>query len=126
LVEKALKDHPVYNHSLFTYLAVSATAEELKYFLLNESILNLEFFDYLAFSIIGVSDLAKLEIVTNLWDEAGQGNIQRFHTTLYKNLMRDLNIPYRRDDIVKNMSWEGLAGINLFSYLSIHVRSTAL
>src|SRR5215475_2457076 len=52
IVEKALRRHPVFNHPLFDYLMNEATSDDLKKFILNESVLNLEFFDYLALSIV--------------------------------------------------------------------------
>lgn len=119
-VEIALKKHPVYNHPLFSYLHTQADRNDLKQFLLNESVLNLEFFDYLALSIIGVSDRAKSEIIMNLWDEAGQGSIQKFHTTMFRKLLSELGIKYNRNEIIARMPWEGIAGINLFNYLSLY------
>ncbi|RDI44839.1 iron-containing redox enzyme family protein [Aquicella lusitana] len=120
VVAAALKKHRVYQHKLFDFLLHEAGMEDLKKFILSESVLNLEFFDYLALSIIGVPDQAKSEIAANLWDEAGRGNIQQFHTTLFKKLMEDLGLRYDRQNIIENMTWEGLAGINLFSYFSIY------
>ena len=74
----------------------------------------------MALSIIGVNDQVKSEIASNLWDEAGQGNIQRFHTTLFIKLMNSMGLTYQRNQIIQNMIWEGIAGINLFSYLSFY------
>jgi len=119
-IECVLQGHPVFNHKIFTYLSQDATLDDLKNFILNDSVLNLEFFDYLVLSVIGVSDQAKLEIMNNLWDEAGRGSIQGFHTTQFKKLMLGLGLKYRREMIIENMPWEGLAGINLFSYLSLY------
>lgn len=118
VVKESLYRHPVFDHPLFNYLMNHAGKEELKQFILNESVLNLEFFDYLSLSIVGVSDNAKSEIISNLWDEAGRGDIQKFHTVLFSNFMRDLGLKYDRKDIIANMSWQGIAGINLFNYLA--------
>ena len=46
VVAAALKSHQVYEHQLFDYLRYAATFSELKYFISNESILNLEFLDH--------------------------------------------------------------------------------
>lgn len=119
-VEKALHKHSVYDHPLFDYLQTTATEDELKQFILSESILNLEFFDYLALSIIGVSNKAKAEIARNLWDEAGRGKVEKFHTVLFNKFMDDLELHYDRQHIIENMAWEGVAGINLFNYLSMY------
>ncbi len=115
----AMNQHPVFHHKLFDYLQSEATLDDLKNYVLSDAILNLEFFDYLVLAIIGTSDQTKAEIMTNLWDEAGRGNSQKFHTTLFLNLMSGLGLTYKREVIIENvMTWEGLAGINLFTYLS--------
>lgn len=119
-IENAISEHSAARHELFDYLCYEADLNDLKSFILSESVLNLEFFDYLALSIIGVSDQAKSEIAENLWDEAGHGNIKMFHTSLFKNLMRDLGLSYNRNKIIETTTWEGLAGINLFSYFAIY------
>jgi len=117
-VEVVLLNHPVNQHPLFHYLQQDASIEDLKRYILNESVLNLEFFDYLVLSLIGVSDIARAEIITNVWDEAGRGHISQFHTNQFRAVMNSLGLTYQREKIIENMSWEGLAGINLFSYLS--------
>lgn len=119
-VELALRDHPVLNHAIFDYFCYEADLHDLKKFILSEAILNFEFFDYLTLALIGASSQAKAEIMSNLWDEAGRGNLQKFHTTLFGNLLRDLGLKYQRTELLKALSWEALAGINLFSYCSIY------
>jgi len=119
-VELALREHAVSKHPLFEYLCYESTLTELKSFIQSEAILNFEFFDYLALALIGVSDQAKAEIATNLWDEAGRGEIKKFHTSLFANLMADLGLSYDRAAIISKLSCEGLAGINLFSYCSLY------
>lgn len=120
LVRGMLQQHEVFNHPIFDYLMHDASLEELKQFAYSESIMNLEFFDYLALAVIGVSDQAKVEIMANLWDEAGQGRVEKCHTVLFQNFLNDLGITYDRKQILESMSWEGVAGINLFNYFSIY------
>lgn len=119
-VQNSLINHPIYNHALFDHLMMEANLDDLKKFTLNDSILNLEFFDYLALAIVGVSNVAKSEIAANLWDEAGRGRIDRFHTVLFENFLCDLDLKYDRTEIIKNMPSSGVVGINLFSYFSIY------
>jgi len=120
VVELALKDHPVVNHPLFDHLCYEANWSQLQDFVSSEAILNLEFFDYLALSLVGASDLAKAEIAANLWDEAGRGDVAKFHTRLFENLLTAMGLKYERAVLVKDLSWEALAGLNLFSYSSIY------
>ncbi len=119
-IVSALREHPVFNHAIFHYLRCEATLEDVKIYILNDSVLNLEFFDYLSLSIVGVSGIAKAEIIKNMWEEAGRGNIEEFHTTQFKKIMHSLGLHYKRDVILENMTWEGLSGINLFSHLSLY------
>lgn len=118
--EKILIAHPVYQHQIFDYLSRDANLDEIKYFIANDAVLNLEFFDYLALSIVGVSEQVRLEIIQNLWDEAGRGSMQLFHTVQFRKILNDLGLKYDREKMIANMSWEGIAGINLFSYLSLY------
>jgi hypothetical protein len=120
IVELALKDHPVVNHPLFDFLCYESQFGDLQDFFTSEAILNFEFFDYLALALVGASESAKAEIMTNLWDEAGRGDVNKFHTRMFGNLFSDLGLKYQRSAILKDLSWEGLAGINLFSYCSIY------
>lgn len=119
-IENALYQHPAYQHEVFDYLCHQATLDDIKHFISNDSVLNLEFFDYLAYSIIGVSEQAKLEIISSMWNASGKGSIQYFHTMKFKKLMSGLELYYDRDKIINNMSWEGLAGINFYSHLSLY------
>lgn len=120
MVVREMKKHPVFNHPIFNLLSSEATLSDLKTFILNDSILNIEFFDYLALAIIGVTGKAKSEIAANLWDEAGRGKVENSHTVLFKKFLNELNLNYDRSNIIEQMSCEGLAGINLFSHLSLY------
>lgn len=120
IADLALTNHAVSNHPIFDYFCFDANLEDLKQFIANESVLNVEFFDYLLFAAIGAGDEAKAEIMANLWDEAGRGDIKRYHTTLFKDCMHSLGLQYDRNKTIAAMSWEGLAGINLFSHCALY------
>lgn len=120
VAEINLKKHAVYNHELYEFFSTDAEHHHFKKYIQYESVLNLEFFDYLALSLVGSSEKSKCEIVKNLWDEAGRGDVSQSHTNLFKRILKDLEIDYNRNNIITNMPWEALAGINLFTYLSYH------
>jgi len=117
-VKTILRNHPVYEHSLFTYLERKSSFEDMKFYLQNESVLNLEFFEYLALSLLGASDFARKEIMHHLWDECGRGRLHHYHTNQFRSCLKSFGLSYQRDQIIKGMSWEGLAGINYFAALS--------
>jgi hypothetical protein len=120
VVKAAMRRHKVFDHPLFDYMMTDASLDELKGFVKFESIMNIEFFDYLALAIIGTNNQAKSEIAANMWDEAGRGVIDKFHTVLFKKFIDDLGIHYNRNEILATMPWEGVAGINLFNYFAIY------
>lgn len=117
-VELKLMAHPVNQHAIYHYLEQDASLDDIKYFISIESILNLEFFDYLALSVVGVSSRARNEIMRNLWDESGRGSVKHHHTNQFLSVLNSLGIEYNRQQVTEKMTWEALAGINLFSYLS--------
>lgn len=106
-VENVLRQHPAYQHGIFKYLNRQAVLDEIKLFIESDAVLNVEFFDYLAYSVIGVSEQAKLEIMCNMWDEAGRGCMQLFHTMKFKKLMKGLGLKYNRERMIENLTWEG-------------------
>lgn len=117
-IQQIVKDHYAYQHPLFDYLEHKATFSDFKKFFENDAVLNVEFFDYLALSLPATSDQTKREIMRMLMARCGYGEIRKDHSNQFLSLLNAFNIDYQRDKMIPNLSWEGLAGINLFSYLS--------
>lgn len=91
VLQLAAKKHPVFKHKLFNYLSYDAELSELKKFVLGEAIINLEF------------------------NAAGRKKSQRF-----ERLLCTLEWGYEREKTLRNLPWEGLANINLFSHFALH------
>lgn len=117
-VKQVLKNHPVYEHALFSYLERHSSFEEIKQYLFRESILNIEFFEYLVLAMPGSPDKTRKEIMIHLWDECGRGRLHHFHTNQFRSCLKSFGLQYDRNQIVKQLSWETLAGMNYFGALS--------
>ncbi len=110
--------HASSQHPLFDFMEHNANEEAIRFFLKNDAIMCMEFFDYLILTILGTQNIIKEEISRNLWDEAGYGDVEKFHTTIFHRLLKDLGINYDRETLLSSMGWEGLAGLNLFYFLA--------
>jgi hypothetical protein len=111
------QSHPAFNHLLFDYLAESTDMEGFRYFVLQESSVDTRFDDLIALAQVGASGIQKLELGSNYWDELGNGDPTRVHTTMFSTLMSYLNINEIKES---NLTWESLACGNLMIMLSLY------
>ncbi|HEU5320730.1 MAG TPA: iron-containing redox enzyme family protein, partial [Methylomirabilota bacterium] len=76
--------HPANHHPLYVeYLPERAGHEDLKYFLTQESTIDANTDDFLALLQVGAAGPPKMEIAANYWDEMGNGEPARCHSTLF-------------------------------------------
>ncbi|MCU1602046.1 MAG: hypothetical protein JWO22_2755 [Frankiales bacterium] len=73
--------------AVYTWLARSATWEDLVRFLAVEGGPDAGFDDLVALCQVGLSGSAKLELARNYWDEMGNGEPSRVHTVLHDDLV---------------------------------------
>ncbi|UQY44051.1 iron-containing redox enzyme family protein [Erwinia sp. PK3-005] len=107
-------EHRSAAHPLYDYLANQATINQLRYFFKSDSALNLVFFDLIAMAMIGSRQEVRGELSRNMWDESGMGSDSHTHTTLYRDLLERNAIEAASDDYAHLLTWQGLAGYNLF------------
>jgi pyrroloquinoline quinone (PQQ) biosynthesis protein C len=74
-------------HPLFDFLANSATYEQLREFVRQETPLDLYFADLLAYLAPGICGRPKLEVAHNFWDEMGRGDAAKAHRALRVRMM---------------------------------------
>ncbi|VVH59981.1 hypothetical protein BSPWISOX_3043 [uncultured Gammaproteobacteria bacterium] len=86
------------NHSFFDYTESKMTKNEWVEFLLLETIRNEVVDDEVAMMIPGLQHSMKQVMSSNLWDECGNGNIDNFHTTWLRRLLKSLN---KDNDIIE-------------------------
>jgi hypothetical protein len=108
--------HPVYND----YISEHADADDLAFYLIQESSLDPRFDDILALMQIGLPVDQKLELGQNYWDEMGNGNPDKVHSHLFQSALSSLDISAQR--IKKEMLPEALVQGNLSACLALSRR----
>ncbi|CAB3802601.1 iron-containing redox enzyme family protein [Paraburkholderia fynbosensis] len=106
--------HRASKHLLFDFLEKDATRVQLSAFFRSDSTLNIRFFDLIVLALLGSEPSVRGELSQNFWDEAGKGDPQRSHVTLFRHLLQTVDIPHADDDHASLLGCQGLAGYNLF------------
>ena len=109
---------PGQNDPLFSWLEHDASAEQMKWFLLQEVAGEAGFEDLLALTQVKMSTRPKLEMARNYWDEMGRGRESGMHGMLLDRLSHHLGLSPRPEEIVP----ESLALGNTMVALSRHRR----
>ncbi|TDO12681.1 iron-containing redox enzyme family protein [Halomonas ventosae] len=108
--------HPVYND----YISEHADADDLAFYLIQESSLDPRFDDILALMQIGLPVDQKLELGQNYWDEMGNGEPEKVHSHLFQSALYSLGISSQR--IKDEMLPEALVQGNLSACLALSRR----
>lgn len=95
-------------HPLFEWLANSATAEQMKWFLTQEAAGEAGFEDLVAYTQVKLPVQAKLECARNYWDEMGRGKPKAMHGPLLENMVAELGL----QPSIESTVWESLALAN--------------
>jgi len=111
---------PGQHHPLFDWLANTATAEQMKWFLTQEAAGEAGFEDLVAYTQVKLPVQAKLECARNYWDEMGRGKPKAMHGPLLENMVQDLGLKPSIDTTV----WESLALGNTMLGLAVSRRYT--
>lgn len=89
-------DNPGVMHPLFDYIRDRASPAALREFLRLEVLRNEVVDDEVAFLVIGLQGPMKKVVTSNLWDECGNGRLDKFHTYWLRRLLHG------------TMDWEGI------------------
>ena len=84
--ERLKETGPGQGDPLFPWLAASASAEQMKWFLLQEVAGEAGFEDLLAMTQVKMPVQAKLEMARNFWDEMGRGRAKGMHGPMLERL----------------------------------------
>jgi hypothetical protein len=118
---RQIQEHPAYTHPLFDpYLSECATADDLRYFMAQESTIDASTDDFLALVQLGATGRVKMEIASNYWDEMGNGNEASVHSHLFAIAARSFGIDMAELD--NCLETEALACGNLQLMLSLRRR----
>jgi hypothetical protein len=105
---------PGQNHSLFTWLAETATEGQMRWFLTQEAAGEAGFDDLVAYTQVKLPLGPKLELASNYWDEMGRGQHRGIHTLLLHELVETMVIAPEIDTTV----WESLALANAMTAMA--------
>jgi hypothetical protein len=121
-LEERTFTHPVMSQPLFDYLQDTASREQLISFFVSDSLLNVRFFDLLSLGLFGSRGTAKIELMRNMWDEVGRGDADWVHTDLFRRVLDYVEVPFHEPQLIAGLSWQGLAGFNLYYFMGMHRR----
>ncbi len=81
------RQHRVFKHPYYAeFINTQADEEDLRTYVIQESLVDGRFDDLLAMMQVGTSGAAKMEIASNFWDEMGNGKPDEVHTHLFNKI----------------------------------------
>lgn len=105
------RKHPVYKHPYYVdFIRHHADADDLRTYVIQESLVDSRFDDLLALMQVGSGGAAKMEIAANYWDEMGHGDPEMVHTGLFKKIYEVFDIG---EDVTGSMTANDLLAGNL-------------
>jgi len=116
--EELKNSGPGQGDPLFPWVAADASAEQMKWFLLQEVAGEAGFEDLLAMTQVKMSVQAKLEMARNYWDEMGRGREKGMHGPMLERLASYFDLAPTADAVVP----ESLALGNTMIALAHHRR----
>jgi pyrroloquinoline quinone (PQQ) biosynthesis protein C len=111
-IKRTAKDHRVYKHQYYRdFIHNHATADDLRNYVIQESVVDGRFDDLLAMMQVGTAGAAKLEIATNFWDEMGNGDHAQVHTHLFNKIFEVFDV--QADELERSLTANALLSGNL-------------
>ena len=111
-IKRTAKDHRVYKHQYYRdFIHNHATADDLRNYVIQESVVDGRFDDLLAMMQVGTAGAAKLEIATNFWDEMGNGDRDQVHTHLFNKIFEVFDV--QADELERSLTANALLSGNL-------------
>jgi pyrroloquinoline quinone (PQQ) biosynthesis protein C len=92
-LKRAARGHRVFKHPYYVdFINRRADVDDLRAYVIQESVIDGRFDDLLAMMQVGTSGGAKMEIAHNFWDEMGNGNAAEVHTHLFGKIYEVFDI----------------------------------
>jgi hypothetical protein len=91
------RSHPAARHALYEYIAHEASLSAFSIFVSHESTVDARFDDLLAMVQLGFTGEPKLEVARNYWDELGEGEANRVHTTMFNRVFDAVGLTIQGD-----------------------------
>jgi hypothetical protein len=106
------RTHPAFKHPYYSdFINRVSTADDLRTYVIQESVVDGRFDDFLAMMQVGSTGAAKLEIGGNFWDELGNGKPDEVHTYLFGKIYDVFSIT--QDEIESALTANDLVSGNL-------------
>ncbi|MBT2447839.1 iron-containing redox enzyme family protein [Streptomyces sp. ISL-43] len=116
-LKRLARGHRVFKHAYYhEFIRDQATADDLRTYVMQESVVDGRFDDLLAMMQVGTSGAAKMEIAANFWDEMGNGDLEQVHTLLFNKIFEVFEIP--EDELERSLTANALLSGNLAVMLS--------
>ncbi len=109
---------PGQGDALFSWLAETASLDEMRWFLTQEVAGEAGFEDLAAITQVKFPQRPKLEIARNYWDEMGRGNAKGMHGPMLEVLAERLGL----QPVAETTVWESLALANVMAGLAANRR----
>ncbi|MDH2428331.1 iron-containing redox enzyme family protein [Sphaerisporangium sp. TRM90804] len=107
-----VRGHRAFKHPYYTeFINRSARYEDLRTYVIQESVVDGRFDDFLAMMQVGTAGPAKMEVANNFWDEMGNGDPSQVHTRLFNLIYEVFDI--REQDLEAAMTASDLLSGNL-------------
>jgi len=116
--EQLREQGPGQGDPLFSWLAETATLDEMCWFLAQEAAGEAGFEDLVALTQVRFPVRAKLEMARNYWDEMGRGHERGMHGLMLASVVRVLELK----PTIEGTVWEALALSNLMAGLGSNRR----
>ncbi len=111
------RKHRVFKHPYYVdFIKNHAEDQDLRAYVIQESVVDGRFDDLLAMMQVGSSGRAKMEVANNFWDEMGNGNPDEVHTYLFNKIFEVFDIT--RDELENALTANALLSGNLAVFVS--------
>ncbi|OEJ24415.1 hypothetical protein BGM19_29275 [Streptomyces agglomeratus] len=116
-LKQLARGHRVFKHPYYhEFIRNQADADDLRNYVMQESVVDGRFDDLLAMMQVGTSGRAKMEIAANFWDEMGNGDPDQVHTLLFNKIYEVFEIP--PEELERSLTANALLSGNLAVMLS--------
>ncbi|MFF7337754.1 iron-containing redox enzyme family protein [Streptomyces sp. NPDC008163] len=116
-LKQLARGHRVFKHPYYhEFIRNQADANDLRNYVMQESVVDGRFDDLLAMMQVGTSGPAKMEIAANFWDEMGNGDPAQVHTYLFNKIYEVFDIP--QSELERSLTANALLSGNLAVMLS--------
>lgn len=117
-LRKIIREHPAHQHSFYSqYLPFDATVDDIAFYLSQESALDSRFDDFISLIQIGLPPVAKMKFSAYNWDEMGDREQARIHSTRFKSVLEEVGVDEQY--ICENQLVEAIICGNLSALLAL-------